>query len=434
MSSHGEAVGPRSAQWFERAQRVLPGGVNSPVRAFGAVGGRPPFIRRGAGAYVYDEDGRAYVDYVLSWGPLILGHAPEPVIKALTEAIADGTSFGAPTRWEVEFAERVCAALPAVEALRLVNSGTEATMSALRLARAVTGRSRVVKFAGGYHGHVDSLLVQAGSGVATFGIPGSPGVSAATAAETLVLPYNDVAAVEQAFAQHGGDIAAVIVEPVAGNMGCVPPQPGFLQALRDACDRSGALLIFDEVITGFRLGYTGAQGYFGVMPDLTCLGKVIGGGLPLAAYGGRACWMSHVAPAGPVYQAGTLSGNPLAVRAGLAVLAALAAGGVYERLEHYTARLAAGLSDELTAAGVPHVIERVGSMLTVFFGTTGPVRSLDDARRADPALYARFFHGLLARGVYLPPSQFECWFVSTAHGEAELDRTLTAVRETLRTW
>lgn len=424
--------GQESRSWFQRACRVMPGGVNSPVRAFGAVGGVPLFFRRGEGAYLIDEDGRRFVDYVLSWGPLILGHCPEPVVSALQQAVGDGTSFGAPTRWEVEFAEQIRAAMPGLEMVRLVNSGTEATMSALRLARAVTGRSKIIKFAGGYHGHVDSLLAQAGSGVMTFGIPGTPGVTPATAADTLVLPYNDIDAVQQAFSRYGPEIAAVIVEPVAGNMGCVPPKPGFLQALRSSTAAAGALLIFDEVITGFRVGYSGAQGLFGINPDLTCLGKVIGAGLPLAAYGGNLRFMERVAPSGDVYQAGTLSGNPLAVRAGLAVLRHLEESDPYQQLERYAAALAAGLEQELSAAGIPHCLQRVGSMMTLFF-VDGPVYSLADAQRSDTKLFARFFHGLLERGVYIPPSQFECWFVSTAHGPQELDHTLTAIRDVIRT-
>ena len=419
---------PQSARWFERARRAMPGGVNSPVRAFGAVGGVPPFIRRGRGPRIEDEDGNTYIDYVLSWGPLILGHAPEVVTAALAEAAAEGTSFGAPTRWEALLAEELCDAVPGLEMVRLVNSGTEAAMSALRLARAYTGRSRIVKFAGCYHGHADSLLVEAGSGVATLGIPGTPGVTAGAAADTISLSYNDIDAVEQAFAAYGDTIAAVIVEPVAGNMGCVPPVPGFLEALRRLTAQHGALLIFDEVITGFRLHRGGAQAVCGIVPDLTCLGKVIGGGLPLAAYGGRREIMAMVAPEGPVYQAGTLSGNPLAVRAGLAVVQALRDEGIFRRLDETAAALTAGIGEALSAAGVPHCIQRSGSMFTVFF-TEGPVRSLDDARRSDAGRFARFFHALLQRGVYIPPSPYECWFVSAAHGPAEVEATLAAVRD-----
>ncbi|HEX6990094.1 MAG TPA: glutamate-1-semialdehyde 2,1-aminomutase [Bacillota bacterium] len=419
---------PASTRWFQRARRVMPGGVNSPVRAFGAVGGDPVFVRRGQGARIEDEDGNRYIDYVLSWGPLILGHAPAKVVEAVTRAVADGTSFGAPTRWETMLAEALCAALPAVEAVRLVNSGTEASMSALRLARACTGRSRIVKFAGCYHGHVDSLLVDAGSGVATLGIPGTPGVTEGAAADTLSLPYNDIAAVDRAFARYGDTIAAVIVEPVAGNMGCVPPEPGYLDALRRLTSAHGALLIFDEVITGFRVHPGGAQALYGVMPDLTCLGKVIGGGFPLAAYGGRRDIMARVAPEGPVYQAGTLSGNPLAVRAGLAMLEALSDPGIYRRLDETAAALAEGIGRALSEGGIGHCIQRVGSMFTVFF-TEGPVRCLDDARRADAGRFARFFHGLLRRGVYIPPSPYECWFVSAAHGPGEVEATLRAVRD-----
>lgn len=425
-------AGGKSQELFQRALQVIPGGVNSPVRAFGAVGGVPVFFRRGEGAYLYDEDGRAYIDYVLSWGPLILGHRPAPVIAALEQALAEGTSFGAPTRWEVEFAERITTAVPSVEMVRLVNSGTEATMSALRLARAFTGRDKIIKFAGGYHGHVDSLLVEAGSGVMTFGTPGTPGVTTGTTADTLVLPYNDPQAVTEVFNRHGNQIAAVIVEPVAGNMGCVPPQPGFLQTLRRLTSANGSLLIFDEIITGFRLGFDGAQGLYRITPDLTCFGKIIGAGLPLAAYGGSRQIMSKIAPAGPVYQAGTLSGNPLAVRAGSAMLRELSDGKIYPQLEQYSAQLAQGLTDELSAAGIPHSVQRVGSMLTVFF-SDGWVNSYADAQQADTGLYAKFFHGMLQRGIYIPPSQFECWFVSAAHGQRELDQTLAAIRDTLRT-
>lgn len=419
---------PASARWFERARRVMPGGVNSPVRAFGAVGGVPVFVRRGNGPRFEDEDGNSYIDYVLSWGPLILGHAPAAVAAAVAEAAAEGTSFGAPTRWETLLAEELCTAVPGIESVRLVNSGTEATMSALRLARAYTGRNRVVKFAGCYHGHGDSLLVDAGSGVATLGIPGTPGVTPGAAADTLSLPYNDAAAVEDAFARYGSTIAAVIVEPVAGNMGCVPPEPGFLETLRRLTEQHGALLIFDEVITGFRLQRGGAQALYGITPDLTCLGKVIGGGFPLAAYGGRREIMAQVAPEGPVYQAGTLSGNPLAVRAGLAMVQALADPEIYRRLDETAAALTDGIGRALSAAGVAHCIQRVGSLFTVFF-TEGPVRSLADASRSDGDRFARFFHGLLRRGIYIPPSPYECWFVSAAHGPGEVEATVAAVRD-----
>lgn len=402
------------------------------MRAFNAVGGTPVFARRGRGAYLYDENGREYVDLLMSWGPLILGHAAPPVVAALQEAIQDGTSYGTATAWEVRFAERICECVPGIEQVRLVNSGTEATMSALRLARAATGRDKIVKFAGCFHGHVDSLLVEAGSGVMTLGIPGTPGVTAGTVRDTLTLPYNDIEAAEALFAEHGAEIAAVIVEPVAGNMGCVPPEPGFLEALRRLTAEHGALLIFDEVITGFRLGLSGAQGRFAIEPDLTCLGKVIGAGLPVGAYGGRRELMQRIAPAGPVYQSGTLAGNPLAVRAGLAALEALIAAPPYEELERKAAALTERIAGHLRAASLPHVIQRVGSMFTVFFGVER-VRSHRDLAQVDTDLYRRFFHGLLAEGVLAPPSAFECWFLSTAHDETALERVDEAVAAAVRT-
>jgi glutamate-1-semialdehyde 2,1-aminomutase len=404
-----------SAEWLARGQARIPGGVNSPVRSYRSVGGTPPFIARGEGARIYDVDGNGYVDYVMSWGPLILGHAHPEVVAAAKAAVERGSSYGAPTPGEVELAELISEAMPAIEMVRLVSSGTEAAMSALRLARAATGRAVVVKFAGCYHGHVDALLVQAGSGGLTFGVPDSPGVSAAVAAETRVLPYNDLAAAEDLFAREGRRIAAVIVEPVAGNMGLVLPADGFLAGLRRLCDGSGALLIFDEVITGFRVGWGGAQGLYGVRPDLTCLGKVIGGGFPMAAYGGRRDLMSQVAPAGPVYQAGTLSGNPVAVAAGLATLRRLREPGTYERLDQLGSLLAAGLRRALPEARVV----QLGSMLTPFFPDTGR--------------FARFFHAMLARGVYLPPSQFEVAFVSLAHGERDIEATVDAAAQAAAT-
>jgi glutamate-1-semialdehyde 2,1-aminomutase len=411
----------RSRQLFAEAQRYIPGGVNSPVRSFRSVGGTPPFIARGRGARLEDVDGNRYIDYVMSWGPLILGHADPGVVAAVCEAAGRGTTYGAPTAAEVELARLICAAMPPVEMVRLVSSGTEATMSALRLARAATGRPLVVKFAGCYHGHVDALLVQAGSGGLTFGVPDSPGVTAAAAGDTRVLPYNDLDAVEALLASEGDRVAAVIVEPVAGNMGLVPPAPGFLPGLRRLCDRAGALLIFDEVITGFRVGWGGASALYGVRPDLVCLGKVIGGGFPLAAYGGRRELMAQVAPSGPVYQAGTLAGNPVAVAAGLATLRRLQEPGTYERLAELGGALAAGLRRLLPEAHVASL----GSMFTVFF-TPQPVRSLADALRADTERYARFFHAMLARGVYLPPSQFEVGFVSLAHTPDDVEATLAA--------
>jgi glutamate-1-semialdehyde 2,1-aminomutase len=416
---------------LERAERVLPGGVNSPVRAFRGVGGEPVFIRAAQGAWLWAEDGKRYIDYIGGYGPHILGHGHPAVTAAITEALGRGTAFGAPTLREVELAETIAAALPAVEMVRLVCSGTEATMSALRLARAATGRTRFIKFAGCYHGHADSFLVAAGSGAATLGVPSSPGVPPAVTADTLVAPYNDLAAVERLFASPAGpagNIAAVIVEPIAGNMGLVPPRPGFLTGLRRLCDRHGALLIFDEVMTGFRVAWGGAQILLGVTPDLTTLGKVIGGGLPLAAYGGRRDLMRRIAPAGPVYQAGTLSGSPLAVAAGSAALAELAAGGgaAYRHLECSGARLQAGIEAAARRHGLPCRVERQGSMLGIFF-TAGEVRGMADVDATDRARYARVFHQLLRRGVHLPPSPYETLFISTAHGEPEIAATLDAV-------
>jgi glutamate-1-semialdehyde 2,1-aminomutase len=419
-----------SADLFTAAQRVIPGGVNSPVRAFRGVGGEPFFVARAEGARIWDVDGRAYIDYVGSWGPLILGHAAPSIVEAVTAAAARGTSYGAPTAGEVELAEAITHAYPSIEMMRLVSSGTEAAMSAIRVARGATGRDVLVKFEGGYHGHADSLLVKAGSGGATFGIPDSRGVPAALAALTVTVPFNDVDAVRAVFDARGGEIAAVIVEPVAGNMGVIPPAPGFLEGLRDLTTRHGAVLIFDEVITGFRVAFGGAQALYGIRPDLTCLGKIIGGGLPVGAYGGRADLMRHVAPLGGVYQAGTLSGNPLAVAAGLATVRALGAPGVYDRLEARGARLARGLADGARRAGIPLTVNRVGSMLTGFF-CAGPVTDYASAKRADTERYARFFHALCARGVYVAPSQFEAAFVSLAHTEADVDATVNAAADAL---
>jgi len=411
----------KSEALFERAQRLIPGGVNSPVRAFRAVGGTPPFIASGAGSHIFDADGREYIDYVGSWGPLLLGHRHHAVVAALEETLAIGTSFGAPTEREVELAELISEAVPSIEMVRLVNSGTEATMSALRLARGYTGRNLAVKFEGGYHGHVDSLLVKAGSGVATLGIPDAAGVPDAFAGTTIALPFNSPDAVERAFDEFGPRIAAVIVEPIAGNMGCVPPAPGFLDALRYLTSKHGSLLIFDEVMTGFRVAYGGAQRLYGLKPDLTTLGKVIGGGLPVGAYGGRNEIMRKVAPLGPVYQAGTLSGNPLAVAAGLAMLRHLKAHPeIYTRLE--------GRAGELCAAAPQGItVNRVGSMFTFFF-TPEPVTDFQSAKRSDVARFGEFFHWMLDRGVYLPPSQFEAAFVSAAHTEEDIHRTVEAVR------
>jgi glutamate-1-semialdehyde 2,1-aminomutase len=418
----------RSEELFARAQRVIPGGVNSPVRAFKAVGGSPLFIVWGEGSHVRDADGRDYIDYLGSWGPLILGHAYPDVVQAVRDAALSGTSYGAPCPAEVELAERVVRAMPAIEKVRFVSSGTEAAMSALRLARGFTGRNKILKFEGCYHGHADSLLVAAGSGVATLGIPGSPGVPAGTVADTLTAPYNDLRAVEEVVSVHGRDLAAVIVEPVAGNMGCVLPASGYLEGLRDVTRRAGALLVFDEVITGFRLGLGGAQAQYGVTPDLTCLGKIVGGGLPVGAYGGRADIMGRVAPEGPVYQAGTLSGNPLAMAAGCAALDALRRPGTYERLSALTARLVEGLAAAAKGAGAEVTINRVASMFTVFF-CRGPVKDYGSAKASDTARFARFFRGMLRRGVYLPPAQFEAAFVSLAHTELDVDTTVRAARE-----
>jgi glutamate-1-semialdehyde 2,1-aminomutase len=413
---------PKSEEWFQRAQATIPGGVNSPVRAFRGVGGSPLFIQRGERSRLFDVDGNSYIDYVCSWGPLILGHRPAMVIEALEKTLAIGTSFGAPTAQEVELAELIAQVVPSMEMVRLVNSGTEATMSALRVARGFTGRDLTVKFEGCYHGHVDSLLVKAGSGMATLGIADTAGVPASFAATTIALPYNSIAAVEQTFAEHRKNIAAVIVEPVAGNMGCIPPAPGFLEALRELTARDGALLIFDEVMTGFRVALGGAQQRFGIQPDMTTIGKIVGGGLPMAAYGGRADIMKKVAPVGPIYQAGTLSGNPLAVAAGLAMLRYLVAHPeVYEILEARGAQLTAWVPPGVT-------VNRVGSMFTFFF-TPEPVTDWASAERSDKARFAKLFHFMLERGVYLAPSQFEAGFISAVHSEDDIRHTVDAMKE-----
>ncbi|MEP6961465.1 MAG: glutamate-1-semialdehyde 2,1-aminomutase [Acidobacteriota bacterium] len=412
----------RSEADFARAQKIIPGGVNSPVRAFRGVGGTPRFMQRGEGSRIYDVDGNSYIDYVGSWGPLLLGHRVQAVVDAVREVLESGTSFGAPTEGETELAELIRQAVPSMEMVRLVNSGTEATMSALRLARGFTGRDLTIKLEGCYHGHVDSLLVKAGSGMATLGIADAAGVPRAFAETTIVLPFNSIAAVEQAFAERGSQIAAVIVEPVVGNMGCVPPSAGFLESLRDQCTRHGALLIFDEVMTGFRVALGGAQARFNIKPDLSTFGKIIGGGLPLAAYGGHTDIMHKVAPLGPVYQAGTLSGNPLAVAAGLAMLRELIAHPeIYAALEARAAQLTAW-----TPPGV--TINRVGSMFTFFF-TPHAVTDWDSAKASDTARFGQFFHHLLERGVYIAPSQFEAGFVSAAHSEADIQATVDAARE-----
>ncbi len=419
-----------SRKLFDKAREVIPGGVNSPVRAFAAVGGDPLFISRGRGALLYDVDGNEYIDYVGSWGPLILGHAPEAILRALQEAIRDGTSFGAPNPHEVELARLVVEAVPGIEKVRMVNSGTEATLSALRLARAWTGRDLVVKMEGCYHGHVDALLVKAGSGVATLGIPGTPGVPARVVQDTLVLPYNDLDAFANLARERGREIACVIVEPVAANMGVVPPRPGYLEGLREITKRSGIVLIFDEVITGFRVARGGAQERYRVTPDLTTLGKILGGCLPIGAYGGREEIMERVAPGGDVYQAGTLSGNPLAMRAGIVMLEQLRKPGVYERLESAGERLAAGLSAAAEESGVPARVSRVGSLLTLFFAARAPV-DWATASSADTGRFAVFFRRMLESGIYLPPSQFEALFLSLAHGDDQIDRTIGIAREFL---
>jgi len=422
----------RSEELFERAKAVIPGGVSSPVRAFKAVGGTPLFVARAEGARFWDEDGRSFVDYVGSWGPMILGHAHPAVLGAIRDAASRGTSYGAPCALEVELAERIVRHVPSVEKVRFVSSGTEATMSALRVARGFTGRRKILKFDGCYHGHADSLLVAAGSGVATLGIPGSPGVPEGTVADTLVVAYNDVPAVERVVAAHASDLAAVIVEPACGNMGTVAPQPGYLEALREITRQNGTVLIFDEVMTGFRLALGGAQQLYAVQPDMTCLGKIVGGGLPAAAYGGRADIMATVAPEGPVYQAGTLSGNPLAMAAGAVLLDLLAQPGTYDTLEARSGRLEEGLRRGARDAGTTVTINRVGSMITVFF-CAGPVTDYATAKASDTKRFGRFFHAMLERGIYLPPAQFEAAFVSLAHGEPEIDLTVAAAAEAFRT-
>jgi glutamate-1-semialdehyde 2,1-aminomutase len=421
----------KSQTAFIRAKRLIPGGVNSPARAFGAVGGDPVFIARGEGAYLWDLDDNRYIDYIGSWGPMILGHCHPAVTAAIEEVIRRGTSFGAPTEAESELAELIIAAVPSVERVRLVNSGTEATMSAIRLARGFTGRNAIIKFAGNYHGHVDSLLVAAGSSAATLGVPNSPGVTAGSSQDTLILQYNDVAGVHAAFDRHGTRIAGVILEAVVGNMGVVIPNREFLTALRERTRDAGALLILDEVMTGFRVAYGGAQSLFGITPDLTTLGKIVGGGLPVGAYGGRAEIMDQILPAGKVFQAGTLSGNPLATAAGIATLKELRDRPPYDRLESLSARLATGLDAAATAAGAPHTVARVGSMMTLFFSAK-PVHDWTTAATCDTQAFARYFRGLLDRGVYMPCSQYEALFVSAAHSEADVDATVAAARDVLR--
>jgi glutamate-1-semialdehyde 2,1-aminomutase len=419
----------KSARLFEQASNLFPGGVNSPVRAFKAVGGTPVFLARGQGAHVWDADGNRYVDFLGSWGPLILGHANPQVVAAIADAARDGTTFGASTEREIQLGEAVRAAFPSMERMRFVSSGTEATMSALRVARGFTGRSKLIKIDGGYHGHADMLLAAAGSGAATLGIPGSAGVTAAAVADTVIVPFNNEDAMAAAFAAHQGQVAALIVEPIPGNMGLVPPKPGYLQALRRLCDEAGALLIFDEVISGFRVALGGAQALFSVRPDMTCLGKIVGGGLPLGVYGGRSDVMKVVAPDGPVYQAGTLSGNPLAMAAGLAMLRQLDVKG-YERLDALGDRLESGLHAATNQAGVAAVVQRVGSAFTLFF-RSGPIADFAAAKLANTKVYADFFHGMLDRGFYLPPAQLEAAFISLAHTDAEIDSFIAAAQETL---
>ncbi len=424
-------VGERSKALFERAQRLIPGGVNSPVRAFRAVGGTPFFVAKGQGCYLWDVDGNRYVDFVCSWGPLILGHAHPEVVAAVKEAVERGTTYGAPTELEVRLAEKIQEAFPTMELVRLVSSGTEATMSALRIARGYTGRSKVIKFEGCYHGHADHLLVKAGSGATTLGVPDSAGVPESFSQETVVLPYNDVATFTQTMEAIGDQVAAVIVEPVAGNMGVVLPKPEFLKALREQTQKHGAVLIFDEVITGFRVAYGGAQALYGVQPDMTCLGKIVGGGFPLAAYGGRREIMEKVAPLGPVYQAGTLSGNPVAVTAGLKTLEILARDNPYPELASRTRKLTSAIAQAAQSAGVPVQINRIASMFTVFF-TDAPVTDYASAKRSNTQQFAQFFHALLRRGVFFPPSQFEAAFLSTAHNEEVLSFVQEAIAQALQ--
>ena len=417
-----------SKRLFEEACELIPGGVNSPVRAFKAVGDHPVFIERGEGAYLYDVDGNKYVDYICSWGPLLLGHQPEAVSKAVMTALTKGSTYGAPTGIEVEMAKKIVDAVPSVEMVRMVSSGTEATMSALRLARGYTGRNKIVKFEGCYHGHADHLLIKAGSGALTFGVPSSPGVPESIASETLTAQYNDIDSVKALFAQYPGQIAAVIVEPSAGNMGLVLPKEGFLEGLREVTAEHGALLIFDEVISGFRASFGGAQKVYNIMPDLTCMGKIIGGGLPVGAYGGKKEIMMHVAPVGPVYQAGTLSGNPLAMAAGMAILDELAKPGVYEAIEAKTKKLVDGLRQAADQAGVKVSINHSASLFTIFFTET-PVDSYAAAMTSNTEQFKVFFQSMLDQGYYLPPSQFECWFVSQAHSDEDIANTILAAEK-----
>ena len=421
----------KSQKLFSAAKKYIPGGVNSPVRAFKSVGMEPFFVAKAKGSKLYDVDGNSYIDYVLSWGPMILGHANPAVIKAIKKAASDGTSYGAPTELETTLAKMVIDAVPSIEMVRMVSSGTEATMSAIRLSRGFTGRDKIIKFEGGYHGHADSLLVKAGSGAATFGVPDSPGVPAGLAGNTITCPYNDIDAVKAAMDREGKDVACIIVEPVAGNMGCVPPVPGFLEGLREVCNKYGALLILDEVMTGFRVAYGGAQSLYKIKPDLTCLGKVIGGGMPVGAYGGRRDIMEKVSPVGPVYQAGTLSGNPLAMTAGIEMLKQLKKPGVYKELEKKSDMLERGLKEVFRKAGVAASFNRVGSMFTTFF-TDREVRDYAAAKTSDTAKFSKFFKGMLENGVNLAPSQFEAGFMSLAHSESDINKTIKAAAKALK--
>ncbi|NIB39031.1 glutamate-1-semialdehyde 2,1-aminomutase [Pseudomaricurvus alkylphenolicus] len=423
----------RSEELFQQAQQHIPGGVNSPVRAFKAVGGTPVFFERAAGAYLYDADDRRYVDYVLSWGPMILGHAHPLVIQAVTEKAQQGLSFGAPTAIETVLADRLCELMPGMDLVRFVNSGTEATMSAIRLARGYTGRDKIIKFEGCYHGHSDSLLVKAGSGALTLGVPSSPGVPAALADHTITLTYNDIASVEETFAKLGEEIAGVIVEPVAGNMNCVPPIPGFLECLRKECDKSGAVLIIDEVMTGFRVSHTGAQGHYGVEADLTTLGKVMGGGMPVGAFGGKKEIMSRIAPLGPVYQAGTLSGNPVAMAAGLKTLELISANGFYEPLFARTDALIQGLRDRANKHGIPFTSNHVGTMFGFFFTEEAQITNYQQVMDCNTERFNQFFHGMLEQGVYLAPASYEAGFMSAAHSDEDIDFTLEAADKVMAT-
>ncbi len=423
----------RSDTLFDQARHVIPGGVNSPVRAFKAVGGTPRFIERAEGPYIFDADGKRYIDYVLSWGPMLLGHAYPTVVDAVSEQIRKGLSFGAPTEIETRLAEKLCAIVPGMDMVRMVNSGTEATMSAIRLARGATGRDKIIKFEGCYHGHSDSLLIKAGSGALTLGVPSSPGVPAALAEHTVTLSYNDIEGVRAAFADIGHEVACVIVEPVAGNMNCVPPVPGFLEALRECCDAHQSVLIIDEVMTGFRLGLKGAQGYYGVTADITCLGKVIGGGMPVAAFGGRRDIMEQLAPSGPVYQAGTLSGNPAAMAAGLAMLDAISAPGFYDKPFAHTDTLIAGLRERAQAANIPMTSNHVGTMFGVFFTDDATITNYQQVMACNTERFNRFFHGMLEGGVYLAPASYEAGFLSSAHSDDDIQQTLDVAERVFST-